>query len=159
MTTHRHGSGVVSFPSDLEIVISRDFDAPIRLVFDVFTREEHVRKTIAPFDEEVTECAYDLRAGGEYRYAFVTSDGTECRFHGTFLEVDEPRRTVETWFFDGWPGAEAVETIELAETDSVTTVTWSLAFTDAAGRARMTKFDGIQANFDNVEDYLRTTRG
>lgn len=159
MSIRNHGSGVVSFPNDLEIVITRDFQAPIQLVFDVFMKEEHVRNTIAPYGETVLECSFDVRVGGEYRYVFVTDDGAECCFHGIFLEVDEPHRTVETWIFDGWPDTEAVETIALAENDGITTLTWSLKYADAAGRAHMKKFDGIQANFDNVEDYLATLTG
>jgi hypothetical protein len=44
VTPDRHGSAVIEFPNDLEIVVTRDFDAPIALVFDVFTKPEHVRK-------------------------------------------------------------------------------------------------------------------
>ncbi len=156
MTRDRHGSAVVSFPSELEIVVTRDFDAPMALVFDVFTKPEHVRNHIAPFGEKVTVCSIDLRVGGNYHYVFVTDDGYECSFRGTYLEIEPPSRTVETWLFDGWPDAEAVETMDLREADGVTTLTWTLAFRDKAGRDRMTKFDGIEANFDNVDDYLRS---
>jgi uncharacterized protein YndB with AHSA1/START domain len=156
VTPNRHGSAVVEFPNDLEIVVSREFDAPIELVFDVMTKPEHVRRTIAPFGEDVTECSIDLRAGGSYRFVFVTDDGTECAFRGTYLEVEAPTRTVETWLFEGWPDAEAVETMELEETDGVTKLTWKLVFRDQAGRDHMTKFDGVEANFDNVEDHLRS---
>jgi uncharacterized protein YndB with AHSA1/START domain len=156
VTPHRHGSAVIEFPSDLEIVLTREFDAPIDLVFDVFTKPEHVRKTIAPFGEEVTECSIDLRVGGNYHFVFVTDDGTECSFRGTYLEVEPPTRTVETWLFDGWPDAEAVETMDLQEAHGVTTLTHRLAFRDQAGRDHMTRFDGLEANFDNVEIYLRS---
>ena len=156
MTPHRHRSAVFEFPNDLEIVVTREFDAPIQLVYDVFTKPEHVRKTFAPFGEEVTVCSIDLRVGGEYHYVFVTDDGYECSFRGTYLEIDPPTRTVETWLFEGWPDAEAVETVDLRETDGVTTVTWRLAFRDQAGRDHMTKFDGIEASFDKVEDHLRS---
>jgi uncharacterized protein YndB with AHSA1/START domain len=156
VTTDRHGSSVIEFPNDLEILVTREFQAPIALVFDVLWKPEHLRRTIAPFGEEVTVCEVDLRAGGDYRYVFVTDDGTECSFRGTFLEVEPPTRTVQTWLFDGWPDAEAVETFELCETDDGTRLTWRLAFRDQAGRDHMTKFDGIEANFDNVEAYLRS---
>ena len=158
MTDARHGKTVIEFPSELEIRFTRDFDAPIRLVFDVLTREEHVRKTFAPFGEEVKVCSIDLRVGGEYRCVMVTQDGTEMSFHGTFLEVEPPDRTVQTWLFDGWPDAEAVETVELREADGVTTMTHTTRFRDRAGRDRMTRFDGIEANFDHVEDLLRSLR-
>jgi uncharacterized protein YndB with AHSA1/START domain len=156
VTANRRGSSAIEFPNDLEIVVTREFDAPIQLVFDVFTRPEHVRKTFAPFGEEVTVCSIDLRVGGNYHYVMVTDDGTECSFHGTFLEVEPPTRSVQTWLFDGWPDAQAVESMDLHETDGVTKLTWSLAFGDKAGRDHMTKFDGIEANFDNVEDYVRS---
>ena len=103
MTPERHGSAEVEFPSDREVVLTRRFDAPIGLVFDVLTKPEHVRRTVAPFDEEVTICEIDL-----------------------------------------------------AETGGVTTMTWRLAFSDKAGRDQMTKFDGVQGNFDKIEDHLRS---
>lgn len=154
MTRDRHGTGVVTFPNDLDIVVTREFDAPIALVFDVLTKSEHVRKHCAPFGEEVTVCEIDLRVGGNYHYVFATDDGQECSFHGTYVEVDPPTRTVETWIFDGWPGVEALETVELHETNGVTTLTWKLAFADQAARDHMTETDGLESNFDNVEDVL-----
>jgi uncharacterized protein YndB with AHSA1/START domain len=156
VTSNRHGSAVIEFPNELEIVVTREFDAPIDLVFDVFTKPEHVRRTIAPFGEKVTVCSIDLRVGGDYHFVFVTDDGIECSFRGTYLEVEPPTRTVETWRFEGWPDVEAIESMDLRETDGVTTLTHRLAFRDKAGRDHMTKFDGIEANFDNVEDYLRS---
>ena len=129
MTPNRHGSAVIEFPNDLEIVVTREFDAPIELVFDVSTKPEHVRKTIAPYGEEVKECSIDLRVGGNYHFVFVTDDGTECSFRGTFLEVEPPTRTVETWLFEGWPDAEAVESVDLQEANGVTKLTWKLAVT------------------------------
>ena len=159
MTPNRHGSAVIEFPDDLEVVITREFDAPIELVFEVLTKPEHVRKWFPPFACEMKECSIDLRVGGNYHQVFVTEDGTECSFRGTYLEVEPPTRTVETWLFDGWPDAEAVESMDLHETDGVTELTWKLAFRDKAGRDHMTKYDGIEASLDNVDDYLRSLLG
>jgi len=157
MTPTDHGSSVVEFPSDLEVVVKRDFDAPVELVFDVFTKEEHVRNTIAPFGEQVTECSIDLRVGGDYHFVFVTDDGVECSFRGTYLEIEPPSRVVATWWFEGWgPDTDAVETTELAEEGGVTTMTTSMAFRTAAGRARMTKTDGQADSWNKLEDYLRS---
>ncbi|MGH3733874.1 MAG: SRPBCC domain-containing protein [Acidimicrobiales bacterium] len=155
MTTTQHGKAVVEFPSDLEVLITREFDAPIELVFDVFTKPEHVRKTFAPFGEEVTVCSIDLRVGGNYHIVMVTDDGMECSFRGTYLEIEPPTRIVETWLFEGWPDADAVESMDLSETNGVTTLKWKLAFADQAGRDHMTKFDGVEASFDSAEDHLR----
>jgi uncharacterized protein YndB with AHSA1/START domain len=154
VTPNRHGSSVIEFPSALEIVTTRDFDAPLELVFDVLTKPEHVRHWFAPFTDVVTECSIDLRVGGSYHIVFVTETGTECSFRGTYLEIEPPTRTVATWLFEGWPDADAVETTELHETDGVTTVTTTMAFSDQAGRDHMTKTDGQEDSYNKLEDYL-----
>jgi uncharacterized protein YndB with AHSA1/START domain len=157
VTPNRHGSAIVEYPNELSIVTTREFDAPLDLVFDVWTNPEHVRKWFAPFEDEITECSIDLRVGGSYHIVFVTPDGVECSFRGTFLEVEPPTRTVSTWLFDGWPDAEAVETVELREQDGVTTLTMTMVFRDEAGRANMPgENDGQQSSFDHLEDYLRS---
>jgi uncharacterized protein YndB with AHSA1/START domain len=155
---NRHGSSVIEFPSELEIVTTREFDAPLALVFDVLTKPEHVRHWFAPFTCEVTECSIDLRVGGDYHIAFVTDDGTVCSFRGTYLEIEPPNRTVATWLFEGWPDAEAVESTDLHEADGVTTLTMKTAFRDQAGRDHMTRHDGQEDSFDKLEDYLRSLR-
>ena len=156
MTLDRHGSAVIEYPSELEILTTRQFDAPIGLVFDVLTKPEHVRHWFAPFEDTMTVCEIDLRVGGRYHMVFVTSDGTECSFRGTYLEIERPTRIVDTWLFEGWPDAEAVETVELEESGGVTKVIMNLAFRDQAGRAHMTRTDGQEDSWDKMEDYLRT---
>jgi uncharacterized protein YndB with AHSA1/START domain len=154
VTPNRHGSAVVEYPSELVIVTTREFDAPIELVFDVLTKPEHVRHWFAPFEDKVTVCSMDLRVGGDYHMVFVTPDGKECSFRGTYLEVEPPTRIVQTWLFEGWPDAWADETDELKEADGVTTLTVTMAFRDKAGRDHMTKHDGSESSFDKLEDYL-----
>jgi len=154
VTANRHGSSVIEYPSELVIVTTREFDAPLQLVFDVFTKPEHVRNWFAPFRDEVTVCSIDLRVGGSYHIVFVTATGAECSFRGTYSEVEPPTRTIATWLFEGWPDAEAVETVELREKDGVTTLTMTLAFRDQAGRDHMVKHDGQEDSLDKLEDYL-----
>jgi uncharacterized protein YndB with AHSA1/START domain len=153
---NRHGTAVHEYPTALEIVTTRHFDAPLELVFDVLTKPEHVRHWFAPFDARVTECSIDLRVGGSYRIVFVTPEGVECAFRGTYIEIEPPTRTVATWLFEGWPDAEAVETAELQETGGVTTLTMKLAFRDQAGRDHMSAHDGQEDSYDKLEDYLRS---
>ncbi len=146
----------IEFPNALEILFTREFEAPVALVFDVMTKPEHVRHHFAPFGEEVTVCEIDLRVGGNYHFVTVTDDATEMSFRGTYLEIEPPTRTVQTWRFDGWPDAEAVETMELRPTEGGTMMTWRLKFADQAGRDHMKKFDGVEASFENLANYLRT---
>ncbi len=156
--TNRHGSSVVDYPTELEIVTTREFDAPLELVFDVLTQPQHVRNWFAPFTCEITTCEIDLSVGGSYHIVFLADDGTqrECSFRGTYLEIERPTRLVSTWIFEGWPDADAIETAELEETDGVTKLTTRLAFSDAAGRAHMQTHDGQEDSYDKLEDYLRT---
>ena len=156
MTPDRHGSAVIELPNDLDVVVTREFDAPIELVFDVLTKPEHVSKWFAPRGCEMKECSIDLRVGGNYRQVFVTDGGTECSFRGTYLEVEPPTRTVETWVFGGRPHLDAVETVELHEAHGVTTMTTTLTFRDKASRDEdiQAGFDGVQTSFDQVEDLL-----
>jgi uncharacterized protein YndB with AHSA1/START domain len=156
VTPDRHRAAVVEYPSELEIVTTREFDAPIGLVFDVLTKPEHVRNWFAAFTDKVTVCSIDLRVGGSYHIVSVTEDGTECSFRGTYLEIERPTRIVDTWLFEGWPDAEAVETVDLHETDGVTKVRINLAFGDQAGRDHMTRTDGQEDSWDKMEDYLRS---
>lgn len=163
MTPIRHGSAVIDFPNELEIVITRDFDAPIALVFDVLTNPDHVRHWGATPPDQMLECSIDLRVGGNYRSSFLTGDGQVFIIRGTYLEVEPPTRTRQTWLFEMWPDAEAVETMALRDVGGVTTLTWSLAFKDKAGRAHMSGFDGEVItgggqldSLDAMEEILRS---
>jgi uncharacterized protein YndB with AHSA1/START domain len=166
VTPSGRGWAHIEFPNELEVVISRDFEAPIALVFEVMTKPEHVSRWGAYPSDPMTECSIDLRVGGTYHLVFVTEDATVCSFRGTYLEVEPPIRTVATWRFDGWPEVEAVETWQLHETDGVTTLTTRLAFRDKAGRdhypasgtepGEISSSDGPPASFDAMEDILRS---
>ena len=156
MTSTRHGTAVHEYPSELEILTTRRFDAPLALVFDVLTKPEHVRHWFAPFECEVTECSIDLHVGGSYHIVFLTAEGAECSFRGTYSEIEAPTRIVSTWLFEGWPDADAVETDDLHETEGVTTLTMKLAFCDQAGRDHMTTSDGQEDSWDKLEAYLQS---
>jgi uncharacterized protein YndB with AHSA1/START domain len=163
---NRHGTQVVKYPSELEIVTTRIFDAPIGLVFDVLTKPEHVRQWCATGGDRVTTCEIDLRVGGDYHTVFVTPDGTECSFRGTYLEIEPPTSVVSTWLFEGWPDAWATESNALSESGGVTTLTLTLAFRDKEGAANMLRAheeaaksndqNGQSASFDAMEDLLRS---
>jgi uncharacterized protein YndB with AHSA1/START domain len=153
VTPTRHGPAVVQFPDERTIVLTRQFDAPIGLVFDVITRPEHVARWF--FERELVECSIDLRVGGAYRYVYVDDDGRRMTFSGTYLEVERPTRTSETWRYDGWPDVHAVESNDLAEAAGVTILTVTLAFADDAGRAKMTRYDGLHDSLGRMADLLR----
>jgi uncharacterized protein YndB with AHSA1/START domain len=168
MTINRHGSATLEFPSDCEMLVTRKFDAPAELLFEVLTKPEHVRVWFTGGDEDLEVCDIDLRVGGKYQQVGVFPDGVKCSFHGTYLEIERPVRTVETWVFDGRPDDEAVETVTLHEEDGVTTMTVLLAFKDQSSRDSMFQhapahrddpavaIDGMQASYDKLEDLITT---
>lgn len=94
--------------SDREIVITRTFDAPPRIVFDVWTRPEFVRRWYSPRScTEVVDIQADVRVGGTYRYV-TRADGQEFAFIGRYREVTPPSRLVYTEMFEP-PGQTANE--------------------------------------------------
>ena len=88
----RHGSATVEFPSDREVMVTRKFDAPAELVFDVLTKPEHVRVWFGAKELEV--CEIDFREGGGYHFVGFVMDGdtATCSFRGTYLEIERPVR-------------------------------------------------------------------
>jgi uncharacterized protein YndB with AHSA1/START domain len=91
---------VITTPSDLEIAMARDFDAPRALVWEMFTRPEHVRQWWGYKHLEITVCEIDLRVGGAYRYSGRTPNGTEVPFCGVYREIVAPERMTYTEIFD-----------------------------------------------------------
>jgi len=122
-TIDRTGSAVVTLPSDLEIQVVRNFDAPADLVFEVWTTPEHIRNWWGYPEHEMTVCEMELRVGGTYRFAAQIPDFGEMAFHGVNLEIDRPRRLVSTEIYEAFPDVEAVNTLTLEEADGVTTMT------------------------------------
>src|SRR6202023_2625167 len=88
VTPSRHGSARIEFPNELDVLITREFDAPIALVFDVLTKPEHVSKWGATPPHQMTEGSIALRGGGPPPHVLVTDDGTESSFGEPYLEVE-----------------------------------------------------------------------
>jgi uncharacterized protein YndB with AHSA1/START domain len=107
-----HNKVSLSFPSDTELVVTRDFAYPPELVWRASTTPEIVRQWwgIAPRDQFVV-CEIDLRVGGQWRYVFRDGEGNEDGFSGEFLEIDAPRRSVQTERYEQMAGAEQTVTV------------------------------------------------
>lgn len=127
-----HDGTTLTLPSEREILITRAFDAPARIVFEALTRPEHVRSWWAPRTRgTMLECAIDFRVGGAWRYSMRTNDGYEVGFSGTFLEIEAPTRVVQTEIFDPFPDAVSTVTLELVEKAGRTTLTARLSYPSA----------------------------
>jgi hypothetical protein len=87
---NRHGSAVVTLPSDTEILVTRAFDAPADLVFMAYTTPELVKQWWGFETSEWLVCDIDLRVGGQWRYVTREQGGFEVAFHGEYREISAP---------------------------------------------------------------------
>jgi len=103
--------------SDRELVVTRTFNGPARIVFDAWTKPEHLKRWWAPKSLGVSlfSCEADVRAGGSYRYVFGRDPEHAMAFSGTYTEVTPPTRLVWTQVFEQM--REAGETIVTATFD------------------------------------------
>jgi uncharacterized protein YndB with AHSA1/START domain len=117
------GTATVTLPTDEQILITREFDAPKHLVYRAWTTPELVRRWWSGQRGAVTSVEIDLRVGGAWRYVMVTDDGFEVAFHGEYREIVPNERIVSTEVYEGFPDGEALDTLTLTEVDGRTTLT------------------------------------
>ena len=131
------GSGKlkVSLPSDKEILLEREFDAPRHLVFEAMTRPEHVRRWYNAFEGfTMPVCDIDLRVGGRWRYVLRSPEGQEIEFYGDYREIAPPERVVNTEIFAPFPAEVTVCTMTLAERGDRTYYSCLVVHTTKEGR-------------------------
>jgi uncharacterized protein YndB with AHSA1/START domain len=121
MTT-RTGSATVELPSDTEILITREFDAPADLLFEAWANPVHVPNWWGFEDNPMILCEIDLRVGGSWRFVVTDDEHGEFGWHGVYQEIERPNRLVSTEVFEGYPDAESLNTVTLDEAEGVTTM-------------------------------------
>ncbi|HET9322992.1 MAG TPA: SRPBCC family protein [Gaiellaceae bacterium] len=152
-------STTFSMPTDREVVATRLFDAPRELVWEAFTKPEHLTKwLLGPDGWEMPICEIDLRPGGAYRYGWARAGTGEDPFElsGRFSEVETPHRIVHTEQFGG-EGPEAIITLELVEEDGKTRMTTTMLYPSKEIRDRVLETgmtDGAGKSYDRLADYL-----
>ena len=110
MNTTTHETEITADPTVPLVRIVREFDAPPEKVFRAHTDPELLAKWMGPRDLEMRIEEFECRTGGSYRYIHSRGD-EEFGFHGCFHEVRPSERIVQTFTFDGWPDAVALEKI------------------------------------------------
>ena len=119
------GKAELTLPTDEQILIKREFNAPKHLVYKAFTTPELVRRWWNAKRGEVTTCEIDLQVGGKWRYVMVADGDFEVGFHGEYREIVPNERIVSTEAFEGIPDADAnatLNTLTLTEADGRTTL-------------------------------------
>jgi uncharacterized protein YndB with AHSA1/START domain len=146
----------VTTPSDKEIVMTREFDAPRELVFEAHSSCEHISQWWGPRKYEVAKCELDFRPGGKWRIVHRDPDGQEFAFRGEYREIVRPERIVWTFEFEGMPGA-TVESFTLEERDGKTLFTSTSVFDTVEQRDGMLESgmeSGAAESMDRLDEYL-----
>lgn len=156
------GSLKVAAQGDREIVMTRVFAAPRRLVFDAYTKPELVKRWLSGLDGwSMPICEIDLRVGGAYRYVWRhDEDGTEMGMGGVFREIAKPERLVSTEKFDpAWYSGDALNTLVLTEKDGKTTLSQTMLYATQEARDGVLASpmeSGVADSFDRLEKLLTT---
>jgi uncharacterized protein YndB with AHSA1/START domain len=147
------GSAKVTLPTDTQILITREFDAPKHLVYKAWTTPELVKRWWNAKRGEVTVADIDLRVGGTWRWVMVTGDGVEVAFHGEYRELVPNEKIVTTEVYEGMPDAAALNTLTLTEKDGRTSMT--LLVDHASREHRDGHVDsGMEAGMQDALDLL-----
>jgi len=137
------GAAVVTLPTDTQIHITRDFDAPRHLIYRAWTTPELIKRWWHAKRGRATVADVDLRVGGKWRWVMVTDSGHEVAFHGEYREIVPNERLVYTEVFEGVPGGD----------DEPAVVTVSLR--EEAGRTRLTEV--VEVSSRKVRDAIIET--
>jgi uncharacterized protein YndB with AHSA1/START domain len=147
------GTADVTLPTDTQILITREFDAPKHLVYKAWTTPELVKRWWSAKRGEVTVADVDLRVGGTWRWVMVTHDGFEVAFHGEYRELVPNEVIVSTEVYEGMPDGEAVNTMTFTEKDGRTTLT-ILVQHETQGHRDAHINSGMEAGMQDAMDLL-----
>jgi uncharacterized protein YndB with AHSA1/START domain len=157
----------VTLPTDDQILIEREFDAPKDLVYRAYTTPDLVKRWWHAKRGTMTTAEIDLRPGGAWRYVMVTDDGIEVGFHGQYREIVPNERLVSTETYEGLPEGVSeeegttVNTATFDEVDGRTKLTILVQAPNKASRDAIIESgmeDGLQDALDLLEETARSLR-
>jgi uncharacterized protein YndB with AHSA1/START domain len=153
------GTATLTLPTDEQILITREFDAPPHLVYKAWTTPELVRRWWHAKRGVVTVAEIDLRVGGKWRYVGMTDDGMEIAFHGVYREIVPNERIVSTEVYEGLPEGVSEEeggtlnTATFQETDGRTMLTLLIEARSKVSRDAIIE-SGMEAGLQDALDLL-----
>lgn len=142
-----------------ELVVTRTFDAPRRLVFRAWTRPEHMVRWLGPKDFTAPSCTMDFRPGGAYRACIRSPDGKDYWMRGIYREIVEPERLIFTfaWEEEGERGRETLITVTFGEQGEKTRMTFRHAFFESV-EERDSHHEGWSECLDRLAQFLAGER-
>jgi len=136
-----------------ELVMVREFAAPISLMFKVWTQPEHMARWWGCPAVDSVKVTADLRVGGKYRAVMQLSDGNVHRVTGAYREIVEPDRISFTWAWedaDGNPGHETLVTVTLRAKGDKTEMTLRHAIFETAEACNL-HHEGWSTSFERLD--------
>ena len=156
-TMTRKETTVVADPTVPTIVITREFDASPDRVFRAYTDPDLVVQWLGPRRLTMRIEEFDARTHGAYRYVHVDTDGTEHGFHGTFHDVRQDERIVQTFTWEGMPDGVALETAvfeDLGGRTRVTTTSLVDSFAARDGILSSGMEGGLSEGYERLDELL-----
>lgn len=152
------GALTLTTAGEREIVLTRVFDAPRRLVFEAMTNPEHLKHWFGPHGWTLEVSEVDLRPGGAWRSVLRGPDGSKMGMSGVYREIVPPEHVVSTESFDDYPG-ESLNTLTFVEQDGKTTYMNRILYPsreirDAVVQSGMER--GAGQSFDRLAEHLET---
>lgn len=142
--------------TDQELVLTRVFDAPRRLVFKAWTESDHLVHWWGPQGFTTPSCKMDVRPGGAFRVHMRSPEGADYRVRGVYREIVAPERLVFTWAWEdgeGKLGHETLVTLNFAEQGAKTKLTLHQAVFESVA-ARDAHHGGWTGCFDHLAEFL-----
>ena len=161
MSTQPSNSLKVTLPNDLEIQMTRVFNAPRHLVFRALTTCDLIKQWLTgPPGWTMVTCSMDLKIGGQFRWVWSGTNSKTMGISGVFLEINAPERLVNTELFDEpWYEGEGHITQVLTEENGKTTLTLTARSISKQVRDNVLKSgmeQGVGISYDNLAALLET---
>ena len=153
------GPLTITLPADNQIVITRQFDAPRHLVFACYTQPALIKRWLNGAEGWImTECEFEPRVGGKYRYVWKAPSGYVMAMGGTVREIEPVERVVSAELFeDDWTGGETISRLELTEASERTTLVNTITYSSKEARDGALKTpmaDGMEYGFKKLDTVL-----
>jgi uncharacterized protein YndB with AHSA1/START domain len=142
--------------AERELVITRIFDAPRRLVFKMWTDPEHLARWWGPRGFTTISARMDVRPGGVWSRSMRAPDGSIIRKHGVYREIVMPERLVLSYITDdlaGNPGPETLVTVTFVDLGGKTRLTLHQAGFES-GAAREAHHGGWTSCLERLAEHL-----
>jgi uncharacterized protein YndB with AHSA1/START domain len=156
MAAATSGTAKVTLPTDTQILITREFDAPKHLVYKAYTTPELVSRWWPGRRGKMVSCDIDLRVGGRWRYVMNATGDFEVAFNGEFREIVPNEKLVNTESFEGAPGPPALSTVtfeDAGEGRTLVTMTMDVDSKDTRDAIIATGMEGgMQEGMDILEE-------